>query len=193
MKIYPLVVNEFDFNNEERMNLFTICLSSLASQIESQISFVQIAFINNDGVITFGLSFSFECIQKLSKILNGKEEANIERPSFPLSSDSFDNQFISCFDIQLKRKEKKDDSLPFVKILSKLWEYSKYRENLKEESDIKYLQSKLKNMIDEINLLSNDLEKSYIQTTQDLCDKVYNGMIFDDCKYNEYFEKYYDI
>ena len=129
----------------------------------------------------------------MSKILNGKEDVNIEKPPFPLSPDSFDNQFISCFDIQLKIQEKKDDTLPFVKILSKLWEYSKYRENLKEESDIKYLQSKLKNIIDEINLLSNDLEKSYIQTTQDLCDKVYNGMIFDDCKYNEYFEKYYDI
>lgn len=193
LKIYPLVVNEFDFNDEERMNLFTICLSSLASYKESQISFVQIAFINNDGVITFGFSFSFECIQKLSKILNGKEDVNIEKLPFPLSPDSFDNQFISCFDIQLKIQEKKDDSLPFVKILSKLWEYSKYRENLKEENDIKYLQSKLKNIIDEINLLSNDLEKSYIQTTQDLCDKVSNGMIFDDCKYNEYFEKYYDI
>lgn len=193
LKIYPLVVNEFDFNDEERMNLFTICLSSLASQIESQISFVQIAFINNDGVITFGLSFSFECFQKLSKILNGKEEANIEKPPFPLSSDSFDNQFISCFDIQLKRKEKKDDALPFVKILSKLWEYSKYRENLKEESDIKYLQSKLTNLITDINFLSTDLENSQIQIVQDLCDKVYSGMIFDDSKYNEYFEKYYDI
>ena len=120
LKIYPLVVNEFDFNDEERMNLFTICLSSLASYKESQISFVQIAFINNDGVITFGFSFSFECIQKLSKILNGKEDVNIEKPPFPLSPDSFDNQFISCFDIQLKIQEKKDDTLPFVKILSKL-------------------------------------------------------------------------
>lgn len=191
LKIYPLVVNEFDFNDEERMNLFTICLSSLASQIESQISFVQIAFINNDGVITFGLSFSFEFIQKLSKSLNGKDKASIEKQPFPLSSDNFDNQFISCFDMQLKTQAKKDDS--FVKILSKLWEYSKYRENLKENCDIKYLQAKLKNMLDEINLLSNDLEKSYIQIAQDLCDKVYKGMIFDDSKYNEYFEKYYDI
>ena len=66
----------------------------------------------------------------------------------------------------------------------------KYRENLKEDSDIKYLQSKLKNIIDEINLLSNDLKNSYIKIAQDLCDKVFSGMIFDDSKYNEYFEKY---
>lgn len=187
LKIYPLVVNEFNFNDEERMNLFTLCLSSLASQNESQISFVKIAFINNDGVITFGLSFSFECMRELFDILNGKEEANIEKPPFPLSSNSFDNQFISCFDMQLKIQEIKKDTLSFVKILSKLWEYSKYRENLKEDSDIKYLQSKLKNIITEIDILSNDLDKAYIQIVQDLCAKVYRGMGFDDSEYNKYY------
>lgn len=187
LKIYPLVVNEFNFNDEERMNLFTLCLSSLASQNESQISFVKIAFINNDGVITFGLSFSFECMRELFDILNGKEEANIEKPPFPLSSNSFDNQFISCFDMQLKIQEIKKDTLSFVKILSKLWEYSKYRENLKEDSDIKYLQSKLKNIITEIDILSNDLDKAYIQIVQGLCAKVYRGMGFDDSEYNKYY------
>ncbi len=193
LKIYPLVVKEFDFNDGEKMDLFTICLSSLSLQIDSQISFIQIAFINNEGEITFGLSFSSECIREIHEILNGKEESNIEKLPLPLSSDNFDNHFILCFDVQLKIPEKKDESLPFVKILSKLWEYSKYRENLKEDSDIKYLQLKLQNIIVEINLLSNDLEESQIHIIKDLCDKVYSGKIFDDSEYNDYFNKYYDL
>lgn len=193
MKIYPLVVNEFDFSDEERMNLFTICIASLALNGNSQISFVQIAFVNSDSFITFGLSFPFDYILQIYEIINGKDVTNIEKMPIPLTSNSFDNQFISCFDAQLKIQETKEDAFPFVKILSKLWEYSKYRENLKEDRDIKYLQSKLKNLVLEINLLSNDLEDLHIQVIQDLCNKVYNGMIFDDIKYNEYFEKFYNI
>lgn len=193
LKIYPLVLKEFDFNDKEKMDLFTICLSSLSLQIDSQISFIQIAFINNEGEITFGLSFSSECIREIHEILNGKEEQNIEKLPLPLSYDKFDNQFILCFDVQIKIPEKKDESLPFVKILSKLWEYSKYRENLKDDSDIKYSELKLKNIIAEINLLSNDLEESQIHIIKDLCDKVYSGKVFDDSEYNDYFNKYYDL
>lgn len=116
MKIYPLVVNEFDFSDEERMNLFTICIASLAMNGNSQISFVQIALVNSDSFITFGLSFPFDYILQIYEIINGKDVTNIEKMPIPLTSNSFDNQFISCFDAQLKIQETKEDAFPFVKI-----------------------------------------------------------------------------
>lgn len=192
IKIYPLVITNFDIQSNDALQILSLCLLPILKYYNESFYYIDIAFANNRQLITSGIRFTASFLFDLKKCLDTSDGTEVRNYPIPLAPDYFTEKFLLCFSEKFK-VFKSDSNLKFDNLLNKLWEYSVYRDCLTEKEDAQYAQDVFQRLDKEIENLcaeitSKDKNNRY-NFLLDLCKNIKSGMSFSDKEYNEQFNK----